>query len=137
VVVLALPPLRDRREDIPLLFTHFASQAALRHERELPNVAPRHLEALVAHAWPGNVRELRNVAERFVLGLWDGEVGVRELTRSQRTLDEQVTQFERYLINEALEACNGSAAAAAEQLGLPRKTLYDKMRRLGPLKAVA
>ena len=137
VVLLQLPPLRDRREDIPLLFTHFATQAALRHEREQPAVAPRHLEALVAHAWPGNVRELRNVADRFVLGLWDGEAGVRELTHIERTLDEQLAQFERYLINEALEACNGSAAAAAERLGLPRKTLYDKMRRLGPMRAAA
>jgi len=137
VVVLELPPMRDRREDIPLLFTHFATQAALRHERELPAVRPHHLEALMAHAWPGNVRELRNVADRFVLGLWDGEAGVREFTRSERTLEEQMAQFERYLINEALEACNGSAAAAAERLGLPRKTLYDKIRRLGPLRAAA
>jgi DNA-binding NtrC family response regulator len=137
VVVLQLPPLRERREDIPLLFTHFGAQAALRHERELPPVGARHLEALMAHAWPGNVRELRNIADRFVLGLWDGDAGMRDLARGERTLDEQMAQFERYLINEALEACNGSAAAAAERLGLPRKTLYDKMRRLGPLRAAA
>ena len=91
----------------------------------------------MAHAWPGNVRELRNVADRFVLGLWDGNGDMHEPARSERTLDEQMAQFERYLINEALEACNGSAAAAAGRLGLPRKTLYDKMRRLGPLKAAA
>ena len=135
VVVLHLPPLRERREDIPLLFTHFAMQAALRHGREQPAVAPRHLQALMAHAWPGNVRELRNIADRFVLGLWDGEEGFRSLAQGPRTLDEQMAQFERYLIREALEACNGSAAAAAERLGVPRKTLYDKMRRLGPLDA--
>ncbi len=135
VVVLHLPPLRERREDIPLLFTHFAMQAALRHGREQPAVAPRHLQALMAHAWPGNVRELRNIADRFVLGLWDGEEGFRSLAQEPRSLDEQMAQFERYLIREALEACNGSAAAAAERLGVPRKTLYDKMRRLGPLDA--
>ncbi|MBB4219419.1 sigma-54-dependent transcriptional regulator [Variovorax guangxiensis] len=135
VVVLHLPPLRERREDIPLLFTHFAMQAALRHGREQPAVAPHHLQALMAHAWPGNVRELRNIADRFVLGLWDGEEGFRSLAQEPRSLDEQMAQFERYLIREALEACNGSAAAAAERLGVPRKTLYDKMRRLGPLDA--
>jgi len=135
VVVLHLPPLRERREDIPLLFTHFAMQASLRHGRELPLVGPRHLQALMAHAWPGNVRELRNIADRFVLGLWDGEEGFRSMAQGPRTLDEQMAQFERYLIHEALEACNGSAAAAAERLGVPRKTLYDKMRRLGPLDA--
>ena len=132
VVVLNLPPLRERREDIPLLFTHFAMQAALRHERELPVVAPHHLDALMAHAWPGNVRELRNIADRFVLGLWDGNEAARGMTQGERSLDEQMARFERYLIHEALEACNGSAAAAAERLGVPRKTLYDKMRRLGP-----
>ncbi|WP_431513161.1 sigma-54-dependent transcriptional regulator [Variovorax sp. DAIF25] len=136
VVILNLPPLRERREDIPLLFTHFAMQAALRHERELPAVASHHLEALMAHAWPGNVRELRNIADRFVLGLWEGNEATRGMTPGERSLDEQLAQFERYLIHEALEACNGSASAAAERLGVPRKTLYDKMRRLGPLAAV-
>jgi DNA-binding NtrC family response regulator len=136
VVVLNLPPLRERREDIPLLFTHFAMQAALRHERELPVVAPHHLDALMAHAWPGNVRELRNIADRFVLGLWDGNEAARGMTQGERSLDEQMARFERYLIHEALEACNGSAAAAAERLGVPRKTLYDKMRRLGPLEPI-
>ncbi|QRF60984.1 MULTISPECIES: sigma-54 dependent transcriptional regulator [Variovorax] len=136
VVVLNLPPLRERREDIPMLFTHFAMQAALRHERELPVVAPHHLDALMAHAWPGNVRELRNIADRFVLGLWEGNEATRGMTPGERSLDGQMAQFERYLIHEALEACNGSAAAAAERLGVPRKTLYDKMRRLGPLEAV-
>lgn len=136
VVVLQLPPLRERREDIPLLFTHFAMQAALRHERKLPVVAPRHLQELMTHAWPGNVRELRNIADRFVLGLWDGgDDGILSTAQGSRTLDEQMAQFERYLIHEALEACGGSAAAAAERLGVPRKTLYDKMRRLGPLDA--
>jgi len=137
VVVLQLPPLRERREDIPLLFTHFGAQAALRHERQLPPVNSHHLEALMAHSWPGNVRELRNIADRFVLGLWDGESRMQDTARGERSLEEQMAQFERYLIQEALDACNGSAASAAERLGLPRKTLYDKIRRLGPLKAVA
>lgn len=135
VVVLTLPPLRERREDIPLLFTHFAMQAALRYERELPSVSPRHLQALMTHAWPGNVRELCNMADRFVLGLWDGAPGFSGDAQGPRSLDEQMVHFERYLIREALEACGGSATAAAERLGVPRKTLYDKMRRLGPLEA--
>lgn len=133
VVVLHIPPLRERREDIPLLFTHFAMQAALRYERELPAILPRHLQELMAHAWPGNVRELRNMADRFVLGLWDGSADFGGTSQGIQPLDAQMAQFERYLIREAMEACGGSASAAAERLGVPRKTLYDKMRRLGPL----
>ena len=87
----------------------------------------------MSHAWPGNVRELRNIADRFVLGLWDGDPEFQGTEPSTRTLEEQVTQFERYLIQEALEACGGNASAAAERLRIPRKTLYDKIRRLGPI----
>jgi two-component system C4-dicarboxylate transport response regulator DctD len=129
VVPLEVPPLRERREDIPLLFAHFVMQAALRYERPVPEVGSQQLQALMAHAWPGNVRELRNAADRFVLGL-------SELARDSgavpgRSLDEQVANFERHLIEEALAASGGRAAAASELLRLPKKTLYDRMRRLG------
>ncbi|MBC5784825.1 sigma-54-dependent Fis family transcriptional regulator [Ramlibacter sp. USB13] len=128
VVPLEVPPLRERREDIPLLFAHFLTQAALRHERPVPDVGAEELQGLMAHSWPGNVRELRNVAERRVLG-------ISELARPDagagRSLDEQVAQFERHLIEEALAASGGRATAASELLRLPKKTLYDRMKRLG------
>ena len=93
----------------------------------------RLMQALMSRSWPGNVRELRNVAERFTLGLLadvtdtDDSIGAS----APRTLEEQVNRFERHLIEEALRACQGRASLACERLGLPKKTLYDKMRRLG------
>ncbi len=128
VVLLEIPPLRERREDIPLLFSHFLLQAALRYDRPVPQVGGEQMQALMAHAWPGNVRELRNAADRYVLGLAEPVQGDAGATRS---LDEQVAQFEKHLIQEALAASAGRAAAASELLRLPKKTLYDRMRRLG------
>jgi two-component system C4-dicarboxylate transport response regulator DctD len=130
VVPLEIPPLRERREDIPLLFSHFVMQAALRYERPVPEVGTEQMQALMAHSWPGNVRELRNAADRFVLGLSDLARGA-EAGGGGRSLDEQVAQFERHLIQEALAASGGRAAAASELLRLPKKTLYDRMKRLG------
>ena len=129
VVPLEIPPLRERREDIPLLFGHFTLQAALRYDRPEPAVTPEHLQALMAHAWPGNVRELRNAAERFVLGV--ASVTSSEVPGAGRSLDEQVAQFEKHLIQEALTAAGGRTAVASEALKLPKKTLYDRMKRLG------
>ncbi len=126
VVVLEIPPLRERREDIPLLLSHFMQHAALRYGREVPTVTGEQMQELMAQAWPGNVRELRNVADRFVLGL-----APQGVAAAPRSLDEQVSLFERHLIQEALSASAGRAAAASELLQLPKKTLYDRMRRLG------
>ncbi len=126
VVVLEIPPLRERREDIPMLFNHFLMQAALRYGREAPSVSGEQMQELMAQPWPGNVRELRNVADRFVLGLAPGGQGL-----GVRSLEEQVSLFEKHLIQEALSASAGRASAASELLQLPRKTLYDKMRRFG------
>jgi two-component system C4-dicarboxylate transport response regulator DctD len=131
VAVIEIPPLRERREDIPQLFTHFLMLAALRHEREVPGVEAEHVHALMAHSWPGNVRELRNAADRFVLGLG----GVPALggggEQASRSLEEQVSMFERHLIQEALGACSGRASSVSDVLKIPRKTLYDKMKRHG------
>lgn len=132
VVVLEVPPLRERREDIPLLFEHFVLQASARYGRPAPDaLSPQQMQALMSRSWPGNVRELRNVAERFALGLL-ADIGDADesIGAAPRTLEEQVNRFERHLIEEALRACQGRAALACERLGLPKKTLYDKMRRL-------
>jgi two-component system C4-dicarboxylate transport response regulator DctD len=131
VAFIELPPLRERREDIPLLFEHFTIQAARRYNRPAPIADDRTLSALMAHAWPGNVRELRNVADRFVLGLIGDEFGGK-LGRSERStpLPEQMEQIERVLIVEVLRQQHGDVAAAAHALGVPKQTLYDKLRRL-------
>ena len=69
VVVLNIPPMRERREDIPALFQHFLLQAALRYERPVPEITHARTQQLMTYNWPGNVRELRNSADRMVLGL--------------------------------------------------------------------
>lgn len=130
VAVLELPPLRERREDIPQLFEHFLMQGALRYGRDVPTVSSALMGELMSQTWPGNVRELRNAADRYVLGLLKDKTPVAPSAPS-RSLEEQVSLFERHLIEDALKSCAGRATAASEMLGMPRKTLYDKMHRLG------
>ena len=131
VAFIELPPLRERREDIPLLFEHLTLQAARRYERPAPIVDHRSLAALMAHSWPGNVRELRNVADRFVLGLLGEDfsrmLGHREPSKG---LPEQMEHIERSLIIEELRQHHGEVSAVAKALGIPKQTLYDKLRRL-------
>jgi two-component system C4-dicarboxylate transport response regulator DctD len=132
VLELTLPPLRDRREDIPLLFEHFVLEAAQRYNREAPALSKSQLNQLLAYDWPGNVRELRNIAARFVLGMPSDPISSSSSVKTgPRSLGEQVDLFERTLIEEALRAHSGRASAVSETLGLPKQTLYDKMRRFG------
>jgi two-component system C4-dicarboxylate transport response regulator DctD len=134
VITLNLPALRDRVEDIPLLFHHFAIIAAARHECELPTLDPEQLQQLVINDWPGNVRELKNAAERFVLlgaTSWpelDQIMSIPALSKPM-SLHERVEWFEKSLIEKALQECNGSINTTVEALGTPRKTLYEKMRK--------
>ena len=135
VATVDLPPLRERRDDIPLLLQHFLLAAAARYDREPPVVSPGDMQALMQHDWPGNVRELRNLAERLVLFGSDERIGIvtADIEAVQRTgrLPEQVAAFEKTLIIQALRASRGSAAEAIETLGLPRKTFYDKLKKYG------
>ncbi|QTF93105.1 sigma-54 dependent transcriptional regulator [Halomonas sp. BM-2019] len=137
VVTLPIPPLRERREDIPLLFQHFAVVAANRSGLEAPPLDAAGISALLAHDWPGNVRELRNLAERYVLlgaafdyrleALLEGAEG----EAGELPLPQQVELFEKSLIDQALARHRGRVSEVSEQLGLPRKTLYDKLRKYG------
>ena len=130
VVTLALPPLRERREDIPLLFEHFLLQAAARHQRPLPAADPTRQARLLAYDWPGNVRELRNVADRCVLGIAAGAPPFGDLQPAgPRPLAAMVEDFERALIAEALGRHGGSLARTAEALGMAKTTLHDKIRK--------
>ncbi len=137
VVTLPIPPLRERREDIPLLFQHFAVVAANRSGLEAPALDAGGISALLAHDWPGNVRELRNLAERYVLlgaafdyrleALLEGA----ESEAGELPLPQQVELFEKSLIDQALAHHRGRVTEVAEGLGLPRKTLYDKLKKYG------
>ena len=135
VVTLELPPLRERREDISLLFQHFLLVAAARYGKEAPTIPGRLLQDLMSYNWPGNVRELRNAAERFVL-LGDDDC-LRLDDRGSNSpylpmsLPEQVEAFERALIEQALSESSGVIKQTMGLLGLPRKTLYDKMQKYG------
>ncbi len=134
VVMIDIPPLRERREDIPLLFQHFLLVAGARYQREPHPPGPEQLQRLMLADWPGNVRELRNVAERYVLlgescGYDIEQVIGADADRPTMTLPEQLECFERSLIEQQLKANNGSIKNTMAALGLPRKTLYDKMKK--------
>ncbi|MCW3147639.1 sigma-54 dependent transcriptional regulator [Stutzerimonas stutzeri] len=134
VAPLRIPALRERSEDILLLFQHFAEAAAQRHGLPARALLPEQRALLLRHAWPGNVRELQNTAERFALGL---ELGLELpdakplLTTAGGSLGEQVDAFERALIAAELARPHSSLRSVAEALGLPRKTLHDKLRKHG------
>lgn len=134
VVTLPLPPLRDRREDIPMLFEHFALQATARHQRPLPSPDGTRMRQLMAYDWPGNVRELRNVTDRCVLGIENGFPPFAAAVADNGhplPLAQSVEAFERSLIAEAWRRNGGSLARTAEDLQTPKTTLHDKLRKYG------
>jgi two-component system C4-dicarboxylate transport response regulator DctD len=127
--------LNERREDLPLLFEHFAQELAARHGREVPKLSPDDIQLLMARDWRGNVRELRNVTERFVLhlGTQAGRLGpVMDGAGGKRhTLPEQMDAVESTFIRAALADHAGNIQATADALGIPRRTLNEKMRKHG------
>ncbi|SFP69402.1 sigma-54-dependent transcriptional regulator [Pseudomonas borbori] len=131
VVSLELPPLRERREDIGLLFEHFLQLAALRFDRPPPALDHPTLAALLAHDWPGNVRELRNVAERFALGLPAFKHSGLADGGSGPGFAEAVEAFERNLLGDALARHAGNLSQAAQALGMAKTTLFDKVKKYG------
>ena len=139
VVKVDIPPLRERKEDIPKLFHHFVLIAAARYDRESVPLDARQAARLMQHSWPGNVRELRNLAERYVLlgpaALAEGDSASGPNIASRQTLSEMMDGFERSAIVSALNACHGSIKDTMVQLGIARKTLYDKMKKHGLDKA--
>jgi two-component system C4-dicarboxylate transport response regulator DctD len=128
VAELRLPPLRDRREDIPLLFESFAQNAAERLGRTFPPLSGPQLSHLLSHDWPGNVRELANVAERQVLGLDEPEPPGVDPGQS---LAAQQEAFEAHCLRAALTRHKGDVKAVLEELQLPRRTFNEKMQRHG------
>ena len=145
VFPIEIPPLRERREDIPLLVNHFVSKMACRMGKEINSVASDTMDALTNHYWKGNVRELANFIERAVI-LTRGEeleVPIAELAPYCSMSFPSVStsayrQAESNVIAEALRAASGRIAGkggAAERLGLKRTTLQNKMRRLNISRA--
>ena len=128
VVSVAIPSLRERIEDIPLLFRHLAVEARARYRREIPDIPEGYLAALMTRDWPGNVRELRNIADRFVLGIDSSAAAV---SSSGASLFDQVAAYEKALIAAELARNSGAIKPTYENLSLSRKALYEKMRKYG------
>ncbi len=127
-VRLRIPPLRERLDDVPLLFAHLVDTAAARLRRPIPPLTHAVRQHLATHRWPGNVRELAHFADRVVIGLEGGEA---DHLAAAATLPERVDGFERQAIIDAVTAAGGEIGVAIQQLGLPRKTFYYKVQRLG------
>ena len=128
VAELRLAPLRERREDIALLYDAFSRQAAERLGRSLQVLSGPQLSRLLCHAWPGNVRELANVAERDVLGLGEPQLPDTDVGQS---LVAQQEAFEAQCLRAALTRHKGDIKAVLHELQLPRRTLNEKMQRHG------
>ncbi|QXG25630.1 sigma-54-dependent transcriptional regulator [Pseudomonas viridiflava] len=133
VAELHLPALRERREDIPLLFNHFARAAAERMGREAPVVSAVRLSQLLSHDWPGNVRELANAAERQALGLTRPDVETHAEPTGQ-SLAAQQEAFEAQCLRASLSRHKGDIKAVLHELQLPRRTLNEKMQRHGLMR---
>jgi DNA-binding NtrC family response regulator len=139
-IELHLPPLRDRREDIPLLAAHFLNAHAQRYRKHLTGFDSAAIKALVQHTWPGNVRELDHAVERAALLAQKETVAVSDLglspgrdgsTTTQRLEDMSIEEVESFLIRKALSRFNNNVSHAADALGLSRSALYRRMQRYG------
>ncbi len=154
VIPIHLPPLRERKDDIPALAEHFLELACQENNRRLQRLTPEAVERLASHDFPGNVRELKNSIERLVIMVPADEMGPKEVDRvlslvsqyrptsaprassdafysRDRPLREMLADSERAMIQRALSDCDGHVTNAARQLGLERSHLYKKMKALG------
>lgn len=131
VAIIDIPSLNQRKNDIPLLFTHFVDQACQRFGRENRPVPDLLLQQLSMQSWPGNVRELGNTAERWALGLPLGGNANISQAPTAGDLDALVASYEREIILSALKANKGQAELTAQALGIPRKKLYLRMKKYG------
>ena len=144
VFPLSLPPLRDRRDDIPALIAHFAAQVCAQNSWKPVTFTPQAIEALQEYSWPGNVRELRNMVERLMLLAPSTEVDAQtvrsvvvpggdgaSISLGSGTLSDRVENFEREVILAELKRSNFHMTNAAKVLGLERSHLYKKAEQLG------
>jgi DNA-binding NtrC family response regulator len=143
VVPLVLPPLRERREDIPGLAAHFAAKAAEKHGRATPQLGTELIDSLHEYEWPGNVRELENLMERLVLLDRQPALGLEFLPEkmlkvlptsggpNETTFEGEITALKQRLIISALEAEGGNKVAAAKRLGISRSYLHRLISEFG------
>jgi two-component system nitrogen regulation response regulator NtrX len=149
VVPIHLPPLRERKEDIPLLVAHILQRLRQKQGLPTPHLTSDAMTALAAYSWPGNVRELMNILERLTILSPGGPVDAQEVTRllpvsplgpapvppyqdgDHRPLRDRMDDYERALIEGALDGAQGNVAEAGRRLKTDRPNLYRRMKRLG------
>jgi two-component system response regulator AtoC len=148
VVQINMPPLRQRKEDIPILVSAFLKTFAAENNRPTPEIAPEAMEALLRYDWPGNVRKLRNVIENCVVMTPGPRIGLRNLppevreapqgggpSAASKFIPAKGSRFnlhdtEHRLILQALEDTEGNITLAAKKLGISRRTLHRKLKQL-------
>lgn len=134
-IEIAIPPLRDRREDIPLLAQHFLSRSATKYRKDVTGFTKDAMQALLRHTWPGNVRELEHAMERAVLMANGAEVRESDLFLQFRSGDTprledlSLEEMEKLLIEKALSRFDGNVTRTADALGLSRSALYRRLQR--------
>jgi two-component system response regulator HydG len=147
VVSIKLPPLRERRDDIPLLIDYFLKEFSTSHGKSVTAISPAVRKALMGYSWPGNVRELRNVIESMVVMDADGVLDVDDLTEDlqqatsagrsdgsagvDRLVGKSLEEVERHYIAETLKLTSGNREEAARLLGIGERTLYRKIKEYG------
>ena len=145
VFSIELPPLRERKEDIPALVETFCRQQAVRLKRQISGLSQRALEAMMAYDWPGNVREVQNVIERAAIVTDSGEIGPEHLPAAMEStrpahvslpdkdidFDEEMERFERQLILHAYDKSDKVKARTAKMLGIDRNRLRYKLKKYG------
>jgi DNA-binding NtrC family response regulator len=140
VVTLALPPLRDRKQDIMLLAEYFIRMCAQQYGKSIVSVSAEVAAIMQHHQWPGNIRELRNCIERAVIFCEGSEVGLQDLPRQYQCVEtrnpksayaQAQEDLDRKTILDALRMNEGIKQKAADSLQMHRKTLYNKMKKLG------
>ena len=145
VVAIAMPPLRERREDIPLLAQHFLEQFSERNRKQIKGFTPQAMDRLLRYEWPGNVRELMNAVERAVVlaraeyldedefPLIQGEAGLKGEgpLEGAASIDLPLDEVERATILRAMELTKGNKSEAARRLGITRRTLHKKLKTYG------
>jgi len=141
VVQITLPPLRERRGDIPLLVKTFVEEFARENQKKVNELTPDALEAVMTYSWPGNVRELRTAIESSVVLARGEKIGLRDLPAALRTAavggtsparllaqpEMTVAEAEKQLIARALKEGGGNRTLAAQKLGMSRRTLHRKL----------
>jgi len=142
VVTVDLPPLRERRDDIPLLVKAFLDEFSRENNKQVRELTPDALNMLLAYDWPGNVRELRNAIEQMVVLARAERLTVRDVPAAIRAAADlskinvvragmTVVDAERQLIAQALKEADGNRTKAAQKLGISRRTLHRKLKKYG------